>query len=431
MSDQTDPLQVVRDRFDQAATHVTGLSSGLAEFFKAPNRTVAVTFPVEMDDGSVQIFQGYRVLHSHVLGPGKGGIRFHDQVNAHEVTSLAALMTWKCALTKLPFGGAKGGVACNPKVLSETELHRITRRYVSELGDLLGPNTDIPAPDMYTNENIMALVYDTYDAFHPRQNNLAVVTGKPIELGGSRGRHEATARGCLFATEQYLKHHLCTVDSLQGARVVIQGYGNVGRVAAHLFEAAGAKIVAVADSVAGVSSASGLNLSEVDEQKRSVGSVVGAPGTETVSNEDLLALDCDILIPAALGGVINRSNAHRVMAPLVVEAANGPVTPDADAVLREKGTQVLPDILVNAGGVVVSYFEWMQNLANEHWSESEVNERLLKKMNDSCDRVVARWQKLDNGPEDLSDPKPELRTAAMVCAIEHLASVTFKRGIWP
>ncbi len=432
MNEKEDPLQVVRDRFDHAATYVKGLNSGLAEFFKTPNRAVSVSFPVEMDDGLVQIFRGFRVLHSDVLGPGKGGIRFHSQVIAEEVTSLAALMSWKCSLVEVPFGGAKGGVACNPKVLSQDELKRITRRYVSELGDLIGPNTDIPAPDMYTDENIMALVYDTYNEFHPRQNNLAVVTGKPLAIGGSHGRHEATARGALFATQRYIEHELCALDSLTDARIVIQGYGNVGRVAAQLFADAGARVVAVGDSVAGVKAPGGLNLSAVDEQKRSSGSVVGTPGTETVSNEDLLAMECDILIPAALGGVINQTNAHRVSAPLVVEAANGPVTPDADAVLRDKGIQVLPDILVNAGGVIVSYFEWTQNLANERWSEERVNERLQQKMRESCDRVVSRWRQIEDAEEtNSSEHRADLRTAAMVCAIEHLAAVTSMRGIWP
>lgn len=432
MIEELDPLQIVRDRFDQAASHVKGLKSGLVDFFKAPNRNVMVSFPVEMDDGSVQTFHGYRALHSRILGPGKGGIRFHAKVTGEEVMSLASLMTWKCALAQIPFGGAKGGVACNPKVLSEGELRRITRRFVSELGDLLGPYTDIPAPDMYTDERTMALVYDTYDTFHPRQNNRAVVTGKPLELGGSRGRREATARGCLFAAERFLERHgLPGLTAINGARVVIQGFGNVGSVAASLFQEAGAKIIAVSDSVAGVVNRDGLDLTTIHAHKASTGSVVGAPGTETISNEDLLALDCDILIPAALGASINQSNAHRVSCTLIVEAANGPVTPDADAILREKEVVVLPDILANVGGVTVSYFEWMQNLANERWSESEVNNRLRDSMNETVDRVYNRWQELLAEKETAPGPQPDVRIAALVAAIEHLARVTLQRGIWP
>ncbi len=432
VTEELDPLKIVQDRFDQAASHVKGLKSGLIDFFKAPNRTVMVSFPVEMDDGSVQTFHGYRALHSRILGPGKGGIRYHAHVTADEVMSLASLMTWKCALAQLPFGGAKGGVACNPKVLSEGELRRITRRFVSELGDLLGPYTDIPAPDMYTDESIMALVYDTYHMFHPRQNNRAVVTGKPLELGGSRGRREATARGCLYAAERFLERHSVQgLQSIKNARVVIQGFGNVGAVAAGLFEQAGATVVAVSDSVAGIVSEHGLDLAAVHTHKSATGSVVGAPGTETISNEDLLALDCDILIPAALGAAINKSNAHRVSALLVVEAANGPVTPEADAILHEKSIVVLPDILANVGGVTVSYFEWMQNLANEHWPESEVNDRLRESMNTTVDRVYARWQQLKAELNEQEGLGPDIRVAALVAGIEHLARVTLQRGIWP
>lgn len=429
LNEELNPLQIVHDRFDQAAGHVEGLRTGLIDFFKAPKRTISVCFPVEMDDGSVRTFHGYRVLHSRVLGPGKGGIRYHPDVTREEVMSLAALMTWKCALVDLPFGGAKGGVTCDTKALSEGELRRITRRFVVELGDDIGPHTDIPAPDMYTNEQTMAWVYDTYDAFHGGENNRAVVTGKPIELGGSLGRREATGRGVLYATERFLERAaLPGLASLNGARVVVQGFGNVGAVAAQLFAEAGARIVGISDSVGGIAGEQGLDLAAVAEHKASAGSVVGTPDTRTVSNEDLLALDCDILVPAALGAAINAGNAGDVSARLIVEAANGPVTPEADALFRERGIPVLPDILANAGGVTVSYLEWQQNLANERWKLDVVNERLREVMQAAVDRVYNRWQRLVSADAEAGH---DLRNAALVAAIEHLARVSLQRGIWP
>lgn len=437
--EELNPMQIARDRFDQAAEHVEGLKTGLIDYFKATNRNIKVCFPVEMDDGSVRSFDGYRALHNSVLGPGKGGIRYHPDVNGAEVMSLAALMTWKCALAGLPFGGAKGGVACDPKALSEGELRRITRRYISELGENLGPHTDIPAPDMYTNETTMAWVYDTYQAFHRGSNNRAVVTGKPIDLGGSLGRREATSRGCVIATERFLeKAELASLPALKGARVAIQGFGNVGAIAADLFVESGALVTAVSDSAGGVFNETGLDLKAVAQHKADGGSVVGTPDTLTISNEDLIALDCDILVPAALGATINASNVGGVQALLIVEAANGPVTPEADEVLRALGRHVLPDILANAGGVTVSYFEWIQNLSNEQWTEDAVNSRLRHSMNATVDRVLKRWVRLNHtqatdadssgvGTEQIID----LRMAAMVAAIEHVARVTLQRGIWP
>jgi glutamate dehydrogenase (NAD(P)+) len=431
-TEELNPLQIVRDRFDQATRHVVGLKSGLMDFFKAPKRIITVCFPIEMDDGSVRTFHGYRALHSNILGPGKGGVRYHPDITREEIVSLAALMTWKCALADLPFGGAKGGVVCNPKELSERELRRITRRFISELGDDIGPHTDILAPDMYTNDKTMAWIYDTYQAFHPGESNKAVVTGKPLELGGSFGRREATARGCLFVVERFLERsNLRHLESLEDARVVVQGFGNVGSVAATLFQEAGSRIIGVSDSVGGVVREDGLDLPVVLQHKAAEGTVVGTPNTRTVSNDDLLELDCDILIPAALGAVLNASNADRISATLVVEAANEPVTPEADTLLRERGVQVIPDILANAGGVTVSYFEWIQNLANERWDVEEVNRRLNDVMVTSTDRVFDRWEQLkaDVNPEKTNEP--DLRTAALVVAIEHVANVTLQRGIWP
>lgn len=430
--EELDPLSIARDRIDEAVSFIPGLKTGLVAFFKAPKRIVSCCFPVEMDDGSVRTFQGYRVLHSTILGPGKGGIRYHPDVTRHEVMSLAALMTWKCALVNLPFGGAKGGIACNPKELSENELRRITRRYVTELGDNIGPHTDIPAPDMYTNEQTMAWVYDTYHAFHPGKNNLAVVTGKPLELGGSLGRLEASARGCLFTVQHFLERmQIADFSSIVGKRVVIQGFGQVGGISAKLFQEAGANVIGVSDSIGGVVREEGLDLEAVSLHKTTEDTVVGTPDTRTVSNEDLLLLDCDILIPAALGEVINASNADLIKARLVVEAANGPVTPEADTILNAKGILVLPDILVNAGGVSVSYIEWVQNLSNEHWRSERIDRQLQEVMFSAVDRVVDQWQKLQKISEEDGAKPIDLRTAALVSAIERVAHVTLQRGIWP
>jgi glutamate dehydrogenase (NAD(P)+) len=429
---ELDPLDIARDRIDEAASFVPGLKKGLVDFFKAPKRTISCCFPVEMDDGSVRTFHGYRVLHSNILGPGKGGIRYHPNVTRHEVMSLAALMTWKCALVNLPFGGAKGGITCNPKELSESESRRLTRRYVSELGDNIGPYTDIPAPDMYTDEQTMAWVFDTYQAFHPGENNRPVVTGKPIELGGSLGRMEATGRGCLSVVQRFLERmQLDTLSSVVGKRVIVQGFGSVGSTAAQLFHDAGACIIGVSDSSGGVMCEEGLDLAAVLQHKEAEKTVVGTPDTRTVSNDDLLTIECDILIPAALGEVINANNADQINAKLVVEAANEPVTPEADAILDAKGIYVLPDILVNAGGVSVSYFEWIQNLANERWEIDRINRQLDLVMSDAVDRVVDQWVKLNRTASEVPSNIVNLRTAALVTAIERVARVTLQRGVWP
>jgi glutamate dehydrogenase (NAD(P)+) len=338
-------------------------------------------------------------------------------------------MTWKCAVIDVPFGGAKGGVCCNPKELVEADLRRLTRRYVAGLGDLIGPHTDIPAPDVYTNAQTMAWIYDTYAMMHPGRNNLPVVTGKPLDLGGSHGRNEATARGCLFACQRALARGLIPgLAELQGARVAVQGFGNAGAIAAQLFQEAGASIVAVSDSRGGIYQKSGLDVAAVAAHKARTGTVVGHPGTRTISNDELLALDCDILIPAALENQIRRDNAAAVRARLVCEAANGPTTPAADLVLFERGIPVLPDILANSGGVCVSYYEWVQNIENEQWDFEEVNRKLRSKMERATDAVLDKQaevnQKDDAAPADL-------RTAALLVAIQRVAQVALERGIWP
>jgi glutamate dehydrogenase/leucine dehydrogenase len=422
---------IAQQQFDRALSWIDDLKSGLIDYLVTPKRTVHVRFAIHMDDNSVQTFHGFRVLHNTARGPGKGGIRYHPDVTEHEVAALAALMTWKTALVDVPFGGAKGGVVCNPKELSRAELRRITRRFVIELGDAIGPYTDIPAPDVYTNEQTMAWIYDTFDVFHRGQNNRAVVTGKPLRLGGSLGRDAATGRGCLNATERFLGHGVCEgLDSLEGLRIAIQGLGNVGSNTMRLFHEAGAKIVCVSDSQGGVADEDGLNPEEVIAHKADNGTVVGLPETKTITNEDLLTCDCDILIPAALECQILKENADKVRAKLVVEAANAPVSPDADEILQKRGVVVLPDIVANGGGVVVSYFEWVQNLENQQWPLDEVETKLKYKMEAAVDAIVARWQHIRANSHRDDGVAPTLRDAALVEAIRRLSEVILQRDIW-
>jgi glutamate dehydrogenase (NAD(P)+) len=435
--DNTEPLSNTQIQFARAQAHIRGLKKGLIEFFQVPKRKVEVCFPIEMEDGSVRTFRGFRVLHNQALGPGKGGIRYHPDVTESEVVSLATLMTWKCALLNVPFGGAKGGVVCDPKELSEAELRRITRRFVHELYEMIGPNTDIPAPDLYTDEQTMAWIYDTYDVLHPGRNNRPVVTGKPLDLGGSLGRSEATGQGCLYATERLLEiAPPFGISGIDGSTVAVQGFGHAGSVAARKFREAGATIIAVSDSQGGICDEAGLDLEAVSTYRDEHGTVVGMPGTQSITNEDLLVLDCDILIPAAIGAQITKRNADQIKAHLIVEAANGPVTPEADLVLIQKGIMVLPDILANAGGVTVSYFEWVQNIGNEEWDLDEVNHKMRKKMRQATDVVIGRWHQLrseapDHEQEAVTEEPVDLRTAALVTAIERVARATLQRGIWP
>jgi len=422
-------------QFERALTWIDDLKAGIVDYLINPKRTIHVRFPIHMDDGSIKTFHGFRVLHNRVRGPGKGGIRYHPDVTAAEVSALAAFMTWKTAVVDLPFGGGKGGIVCNPKELSRGELRRITRRFVTELGDAIGPYTDIPAPDVYTDQQTMAWIYDTFDMMHPGENNLAVVTGKPLEIGGSVGRNEATARGSLYATQQLLKRGVVAdLPAVQGARVAVQGYGNVGSIAARLFYEDGARIVAVSDSHGGISLDNGLDPNEVLAYKKERGSVVGFPGSKEISNEELLAYDCDILIPAALECQIRADNADNVRARLIVEAANGPSTMAADEILRAKNMIVLPDIVANSGGVVVSYFEWVQNLENQQWDLEKVEKLLRKRMKRAVDETVDRWTVLDDKYKsgfNGTHSRPTLRDAALVTAIKKIATVVLQRDIWP
>jgi glutamate dehydrogenase (NAD(P)+) len=405
---------------------------------------ITTEFPIETHNGTVRNFTGYRVLHNRARGPGKGGIRYHPDVTADEVRALATWMTWKCAVMDIPFGGAKGGVICNPKELTKDDLRRITRRFIVELGDAIGPHTDVPAPDVNTSAETMAWVFDTYDMMHSGRNNLPVVTGKPVDMGGSFGRNEATSRGCLFCTQHALSRGLVEgLDSVDGATVVVQGYGNAGAIAAQLYAEQGSTIIACSDSRGAIFSADGFDPDEAVAHKQKTGSVVGLPGTEEISNEELLALECDILIPAALENQIRADNADDVKARLVAEAANGPTTPAADRILAENGIPVLPDILANAGGVTVSYYEWVQNIENEQWDEEEVNAKLLRKMTRATDSVLDTRERVNSTLPEIGMAREELgrgndplemidlRTAAYILAVKRVADVTLRRGIWP
>jgi glutamate dehydrogenase (NAD(P)+) len=412
-----------RDLFDVAveqftiAADVLGLDDDMRRILSHCQRELTVHFPVEMDDGSVQVFTGYRVQHNTGPGPTKGGIRYHQSVTISEVKALAMWMTWKCAVVGLPFGGAKGGVQVNPKLLSQAELQNLTRRYTTEIQPFIGPNQDIPAPDVNTNPQIMAWLMDTY-SMNVGYSVPGVVTGKPVVLGGSEGRSEATGRGCVFAIENAAR--VLEMD-LSQARTAVQGFGNAGSVSARLMAELGSRVVAVSDSRGGIYNPEGLDLEAVEAHKARTGSVVGFSEAEDVSNEELLVLPTDILIPAALEHQITEVNAGQIQARLIAEAANGPTTPEADAILYERGIFVIPDILANAGGVTVSYFEWVQALQAFPWTEHEVNERLRRIMNRSFDAVYGTATKYD----------VHMRTAALVRAIDRVAEFTRLRGIYP
>ena len=443
-TEELNPYAIVQRQCDNAARYLPEFDPGLFEFLKRPDKLTIVELPISTDSGEVINFVGYRCIHSRSRGPGKGGVRYHPDVTADEVRALASWMTWKCAIVGVPFGGAKGGVVCDPKELSPEDLDRITRRYVADLGDNIGPYTDIPAPDVNTNARIMALIYDTYDMMHKGENNLGVVTGKPVHMGGSLGREEATARGGLFTTLQALSHGILPGSTdLQRLSVVIQGFGNAGGNAATLFHEAGARIAAVSDSRGGVYCADGIDPADAHRHKHESGSLKGLAGCQDVTNEELLTLPCDILIPAALENQLRSDNASDVQARMIVELANGPTTPDADLVFHERAIPVLPDILANAGGVTVSYYEWVQNNENEQWDEDEVNGKLKRIMTKASDDVIEKQteinvslveleterQRLGRGDDPLGPV--DLRTAAFVVAVERVARVALDRGIWP
>ncbi len=409
-------LATVLERLDAVAERL-GLDPQIHQHLRHPKRSLIVSVPILTDPGELEIFTGYRVQHSMTLGPSKGGIRYHPDVDLDEVTALAMLMTWKCALMSLPYGGAKGGVRCDPLKLSPRELERLTRRYASEIFLCIGPDRDIPAPDMGTNEQIMAWIMDTY-SMQRGATVPGVVTSKPVLLGGSLGRVEATGRGVAFATAEAMAH---LGLPLAGARVVVQGFGNVGSVAADLLSGMGCRVVAVSDVHGGIYNPDGLDIRALLALVRAGKAVREYPEGEAITNEELLELPCEILVPAALGGQFTAANAPAVQARLIVEGANGPTTGEADRVLQERGVFIVPDILANAGGVIVSYFEWVQDLQFFFWKEDEVNSRLRDILIGAFHRTlgVARREGVD------------LRTAAMMEAVSRVARATKLRGIYP
>jgi glutamate dehydrogenase (NAD(P)+) len=401
--------------FDEAVKRL-GLDPPAIESIKRPRRTIIVNLPIRMDDGRVRVFEGYRVQHSIGRGPGKGGVRFNPDVDLDEVTALAFWMTWKCAVVNIPFGGAKGGVKCDPAQLSRNELERLTRRWTAELIEVLGPDSDVPAPDVNTDAQTMAWIMDTY-SMHARQQVTGVVTGKPIELGGSLGRREATGRGVLICIREAARR---LGISLAGARIAIQGFGNVGGVAAELLHQAGATIVAVADVNGGIINPEGLDFPALAEHVRGARTVAGFEGGRICEPAEVLEVECDILVPAALDNVIHSGNVDRIRARLVAEGANGPIAPEADDSLAARGIMVIPDILCNAGGVTVSYFEWVQDRMGWFWNEGEVNERL--------ERIMVRA--FDDVWKVAAEHGTSLRIAAYMLAIKRVLDVHRMRGLY-
>jgi glutamate dehydrogenase (NAD(P)+) len=416
VSEGPDLFNVAVEQF-QIAADVLGLDDDMRKILSHCQRELTVNFPVEMDDGSVEVFTGYRIQHNSGPGPTKGGIRYHQSVTLEEIKALAMWMTWKCAVVGLPYGGAKGGVQVNPKLLSQAELQNLTRRYTTEIQPFIGPNQDIPAPDVNTNPQIMAWLMDTY-SMNVGYSVPGVTTGKPIVLGGSEGRNEATGRGCVFAIESAAR--ILELD-LPKARTVVQGFGNAGSVAARLMSELGSPVVAVSDSRGGIYNPGGLDLDAVSAHKARTGSVVGFRDADDITNEELLLLPAEILIPAALEGQITAGVAGQIRAKLIAEAANGPTTPEADAILYDRDVFVIPDILANAGGVTVSYFEWVQALQAFPWTGHEVNERMRRIVNQAFDAVYSTSLKYD----------VHMRTAALVRAIDRVAEFTRLRGIYP
>src|SRR5256885_4459106 len=410
------PYHMAVQQFELAADKLN-LSEDMREILRQPKRELTVNFPVRLDSGRIKTFTGYRVQHNVNRGPAKGGIRYSPEVTLDEVKALAMWMTWKCAVVGIPFGGAKGGVICDPKNMSPSELERLTRRYATEISIVIGPHGDIPAPDVNTNSQVMAWIMDTY-SMHEGYSIPAVVTGKPLSIGGSEGRNDATATGVLFVTRQAAKR---IGMPLQGARVSIQGYGNAGSIAARLFYNEGCKIVAVSDTRGGIYNESGLDPSAVLRHKQEKGSVTDFPRAEKIGVQDVLEVPCDILIPAATEGVINVRNADRVQARIVSEAANGPTTPEADKILFARDIIVVPDILANAGGVTVSYFEWVQDLQSFFWGVEEIIQKLEVIMNRAFAAVA----------EKADQYSCEMRLAANMLAISRVAEATQVRGIYP
>ena len=413
--DDENPFEAMMSQFDYAA-ELLKLDAGLYKVLRHAQTQLITSVPVQMDSGAIEVFTGYRVLYNTSRGPGKGGIRFDLAVTLEKVTALAAWMTWKCAVVNIPFGGAQGGVVCDPFTLSPGELERLTRRYTASIIDLLGPDSDVPAPDVNTNERVMAWIMDTY-SMHHRHTVTAVVTGKPVEMGGSLGRREATGRSCMIVTKQALLH---LGMPLKGARVVVQGFGSVGSIAAELLQAEGCVIVGVSDVSGGLHNTEGLDVKDVLAWRQEHRYVTGYPRADSVTNDELLALECDVLVPAALENVITARNADAVKARVIVEGANGPTAAGADEILDRKGVFVVPDILANAGGVTVSYFEWVQDRGGYFWTEEVVNSRLTEIMVNGFSNCLAVSKKYG----------VNMRIAACTLAIDRVAMVHRLRGLY-
>jgi glutamate dehydrogenase (NAD(P)+) len=410
------PFELVKDQL-RGVAKTFQIDPNLVNVLSQCKKAVVVSIPVSMDDGTIQAFEGYRVTHNIARGPSKGGIRFHPDVTLDEVKALAMLMTWKCALVGIPFGGAKGGVICDPKRLSQLELQKMTRRYTSEIINEIGPEKDIPAPDVGTDPTVMAWIFDTY-SMNVGHSVLGVVTGKPLNIGGSLGRLEATSRGALYCVREAMRKQ---GRKIEGTTVAVQGFGNVGTYLALFLHEQGAKVVAISDSHGGIHNSNGINIPAAIAHKQETGTLAGFRDGEAITNEELVLLECDLLAPCALEQVITSDNADRVKARMIVEGANGPLTPGADEILDDRGVVVMPDILANAGGVVVSYFEWVQGLQEYFWKESEVNARL----NDIMTRAFNEtWNAHDQ--RGIS-----MRTAAYGIAVQRVAEATMTRGLYP
>ena len=413
---QESAYDVALRQYDAVAEKLD-IDPGIREMLRYPRLSVEVAFPVRMDDGTTKVFKGYRVIHNTARGPGKGGIRYHPDVTFEEVKALSMWMTWKCAVVGLPYGGAKGGVICNPPDMSQAELERLTRRFTVEISNIIGPETDIPGPDIFTNPQVMAWIMDTYSA-HKGQLTPGVVTGKPISVGGSRGRGTATARGLVICIREAAKELGLELGNL---RIAVQGYGNVGSNVVSILNSYGCKIIGVVDVFGGVYCEDGLNPEALTAQLKETGSVKDTPGTESLSNTELFELDCDVLVPAAIANQITQANADKIQAKMITEGANGPTTPEADEILADKGVTVIPDVLANAGGVTVSYFEWVQNLMHYYWTEEEVAERLERVMTESFSAVLSIARKKG----------ASMRAAAYDLAIMRVAEAMKLRGIYP
>ena len=411
------PFEIALKQLDEAAKLIK-LDDGLHQVLAHPKRVLTVSLPVRMDNGTIKVFIGFRSQHNDARGPYKGGIRYHPQVTIDEVKALSMWMTWKCAIAGIPYGGGKGGIVCNPKEMSEAELERMTRRYAYAIADIIGPLTDIPAPDVYTGGREMAWIMDTYSALKKNFVQPEIITGKPIAIGGSLGRNEATGRGLSFAVREAAKK---LKINMKTATVAVQGFGNAGQFTAQLIEEQGAKVIAVSDSQGGVFNKNGIQIGALRKHKQKTGSVKGLSGAKPISNEDLLETECTILVPAALENQITKRNAGKINAKVVAEAANGPTTPDADDVLYKNKILVIPDVLANGGGVTVSYFEWLQNLRREYWNENEVNERLDQNITKAFLDVYDIYEKYGIN----------MRKASIVLAVNRVVEAIKIRGLWP